>query len=206
MANTLFDRTIAFASVCQSIKLVQDLARTGKCDNDALRTSLNSIIVTQPTSTIDIFEKEENLAVGLRTMVSVLDSSQTVNELTRYLINLLALDRKLSHRRDTLAQLGDRIETLQRQIEHFNLLDDQMISNLASVYLDTITPLGPRIQITGNPEQLQQSAIQNKIRALLLAGIRGAVLWRQVGGKRRQLIFSRKQLIEQAKIILALHS
>ena len=206
MANTLFDRTIAFASVCQSIKLVQDLARTGKCDHDALKTSLNSIIVTQPTSTIDIFEKEENLAVGLRTMVSVLDSSQTVNELTRYLINLFALDRKLSHRRDTLAQLGDRIETLQRQIEHFNLLDDQMISNLASVYLDTITPLGPRIQITGNPEQLQQSAIQNKIRALLLAGIRGAVLWRQVGGKRRQLIFSRKQLIEQAKIILALHS
>jgi high frequency lysogenization protein len=29
------------------------------------------------------------------------------------------------------------------------------------------------------------------------------VLWRQVGGKRRHLIFGRKQMVEQAKILLA---
>lgn len=206
MANTLFDRTIAFASVCQSLKLVQDLARTGTCDQDAMITSLNSIIVIDAPSTIDIFGKEENLVVGLKCLVEVLESNQTVSELTRYLINLLGLERKLTHRRDSLTQLSDRIETIQRQVEHFDLLDDQMVSNLASIYLDVITPLGPRIQITGDPDKLQQAGIQNKVRALLLSGIRGAVLWRQVGGKRRHLIFMRKQLIEQAKIILALHS
>ncbi len=109
-----------------------------------------------------------------------MDNSPGGSELTRYLINLLALERKLSGRRDSLAQLGDRIETVQRQIQHFDLLDDQMISNLASIYLDTISPLGPRIQVTGNPAQLQQTGVQHKVRALLLAGIRGAVLWRQV--------------------------
>lgn len=206
MANTLFDRTIAFAGICQSVKLVQEIARKGSCDNDALSASLNSIILTNPSSTLEVFGNEENLTIGLNTLINELDNSPGGSELTRYLINLLALERKLSGRRDSLAQLSDRIETVQRQVQHFELLDDQMISNLASIYLDTISPLGPRIQVTGNPTQLQQTGVQHKVRALLLAGIRGAVLWRQVGGKRRHLIFGRKQMIEQAKIILARNS
>ncbi|AMG31427.1 lysogenization regulator HflD [Grimontia hollisae] len=206
MANTLFDRTIAFAGICQSVKLVQEIARKGSCDYDALSASLNSIILTNPSSTLEVFGSEENLTVGLNTLINELDNSPGGSELTRYLINLLALERKLSGRRDSLAQLSDRIETVQRQVQHFELLDDQMISNLASIYLDTISPLGPRIQVTGNPAQLQQTGVQHKVRALLLAGIRAAVLWRQVGGKRRHLIFGRKQMIEQAKIILARHS
>ncbi|WP_407332663.1 high frequency lysogenization protein HflD [Enterovibrio sp. 27052020O] len=206
MANTLFDRTIAFASICQSVKLVQEISRTGSCDPDALSASLKSIIVTNPASTLEVFGSEENLTVGLNTLISELDNSPGGSELTRYLINLLALERKLSGRRDSLAQLSDRLENIQRQVQHFDLLDDQMISNLASVYLDTISPLGPRIQVTGNPAQLQQTGVQHKVRALLLSGIRSAVLWRQVGGKRRHLIFGRKQMIEQAKIILARNS
>ncbi|WP_325893359.1 high frequency lysogenization protein HflD [Grimontia sp. NTOU-MAR1] len=206
MANTLFDRTIAFAGICQSVKLVQEIARKGSCDYDALSASLNSIILTNPSSTLEVFGNEENLTIGLNTLINELDNSPGGSELTRYLINLLALERKLSGRRDSLAQLSDRIETVQRQVQHFELLDDQMISNLASIYLDTISPLGPRIQVTGNPAQLQQTGVQHKVRALLLAGIRGTVLWRQVGGKRRHLIFGRKQMIEQAKIILARNS
>lgn len=205
MATTLFDRTIAFASVCQSIKLVQSVAREGSCDSDALRVCLNSIIVTNPASTIEIFGKEENLKLGLTTLIDVLDNNQKVSELTRYLINLLALDRKLSSRRETLSQLATRIETIQRQVDHYDLLEEQMLTNIASIYLDIISPLGPRIQVVGNPVQLQHTTVQHKIRALLLAGIRGTVLWRQVGGKRRHLIFSRKELVEQAKIILARH-
>ncbi len=206
MANTLFDRTIAFASICQSVKLVQDVARTGSCDHDAMSASLNSIIVTDPINTLAVFEKESNLLVGLRVLVKEFDSNPSNSELTRYIINLLTLERKLTHRRDSLAQLAERIETIKRQNLHFELLDDQMISNLGSVYLDVISPLGPRIQVTGAPNQLQQVQVQHKVRALLLAGIRGAVLWQQVGGKRRHLLFSRKQLIEQAKIILARHN
>ena len=92
---------------------------------------------------------------------------------------------------------------IERQLDHFELLDDQMISNLASVYLDVISPIGPRIQVTGTPSVLQQTGNQHKVRALLLSGIRSAVLWRQVGGKRRHLIFGRKKMVEQAQILLA---
>ncbi len=64
-------------------------------------------------------------------------------------------------------------------------------------------PAWPRIQVSGTPAQPQQPHVQHKVRALLLAAVRGAVLWRRVGGKRRHLLFGRKQMIEQAKILLA---
>ena len=46
---------------------------------------------------------------------------------------------------------------------------------------------------------LNQSYTMNKIRALLLAGIRSAVLWRQLGGHRWQLFLMRHSMIESSK-------
>jgi len=66
-----------------------------------------------------------------------------------------------------------------------------------------ISPLGPRIQVTGSPAVLQNSLLQSKVRATLLAGIRAAVLWQQVGGGRLQLMFSRQRLLREAKSILS---
>ncbi|HIF9200675.1 TPA: high frequency lysogenization protein HflD [Photobacterium damselae] len=204
MANTLYDRTIAFAGICQAVKLVQQVAQTGRCDNEMLTATLESILVTDPANTLAVYHSDEaNLRIGLEALVKDIDNTSSGNELTRYLVGVMALERKLSGRRDSMAQLGDRIDLLKRQTEHFELLEEQMLSNIASVYLDIISPLGPRIQVSGTPAQLQIPQVQHKVRALLLAAIRSAVLWRQVGGKRRHLIFGRKQMIEQAKILLA---
>ncbi|HIF9456775.1 TPA: high frequency lysogenization protein HflD [Photobacterium damselae] len=204
MANTLYDRTIAFAGICQAVKLVQQVAQTGRCDNEMLTATLESILVTDPANTLAVYHSDEaNLHIGLEALVKDIDNTSSGNELTRYLVGVMALERKLSGRRDSMAQLGDRIDLLKRQTEHFELLEEQMLSNIASVYLDIISPLGPRIQVSGTPAQLQIPQVQHKVRALLLAAIRSAVLWRQVGGKRRHLIFGRKQMVEQAKILLA---
>ncbi|SJN54484.1 High frequency lysogenization protein HflD [Vibrio ruber DSM 16370] len=203
MANTNYDRTIAFAGICQAAFLVQQIAKNGQCDSDAFETSIKAILNMNPTSTIDVFGREENLKLGLECLTNGLDSTPSGSELTRYIISLMALERKLNSRRDAMSQLGDRLEMLERQSAHFEILDEQMMSNIASVYLDVISPIGPRIQVTGTPSVLQQTSNQHKVRALLLAGIRSAVLWRQVGGKRRHLIFGRKKMVEQARILLA---
>ncbi|MFA0027583.1 high frequency lysogenization protein HflD [Vibrio breoganii] len=203
MANTNYDRTIAFAGICQAVALVQQVAKDGHCNSAAFETSVAAIINTNPADTVSVFGNEHDLKVGLECLARGIDSSATGNELTRYVISLMALERKLSQRRDSMAQLGDRIQQIERQTEHFDLFEEQMISNLASVYLDVVSPIGPRIQVTGNPAMLQQTSVQSKVRALLLSGIRSAVLWRQVGGKRRHLIFGRKKMIEQAEILLA---
>lgn len=203
MANTLYDRTIAFAGMCQAVALVQQIARNGHCDQDAFETSIKAILNTNPANTLDVFGNESQLKLGLECLVKGIDSTPTGSEVTRYLISLMALERKLMGRNDAMSQLGDRIQMVQRPTEHYDLFEEQMISNVASIYLDVISPIGPRIQVTGTPTVLQQTSNQHKVRALLLSGIRSAVLWRQVGGRRRHLIFGRKKMVEQAQILLA---
>lgn len=203
MANTLYDRTIAFAGICQAVALVQQIARDGDCNHSDLEATLNTIINMNPRNTLDVFGDESNLKLGLETLVKGIDSTPKGSELTRYIISIMSLERKLSARSDSMSQLADRLTTIERQVEHYDLLDEQMISNLASVYLDVISPVGPRIQVSGIPAVLQQTLNQHKVRALLLAGVRCAVLWRQVGGRRRHLLLSRKKMLEQAKILLA---
>ncbi|MDS7878715.1 high frequency lysogenization protein HflD [Klebsiella pasteurii] len=204
MAKNYYDITLALAGVCQAARLVQELAHQGHCDSDALHVSLNSIIDLDPDSTLAVFGgSEANLRLGLETLIGVLNTSsrQGLNaELTRYTLSLMVLERKLAASKGTL---GNRIGGLRRQLEHFDLQSETLLSAMAGIYVDVISPLGPRIQVTGSPAVLQSPQVQAKVRSALLAGIRSAVLWHQVGGGRLQLMFSRNRLVNQAKQILA---
>ena len=53
--------------------------------------------------------------------------------------------------------------------------------------------------IKGEQAHLEEATTVAKIRALLLAGIRAAVLWKQSGGNRFTLLLSRKALIAEAE-------
>ena len=131
-------------------------------------------------------------------------SRQGLNaELTRYTLSLMVLERKLAKAKGAMDTLGNSISGLQRQLDHFDLQSETLLSAMAGIYVDVISPLGPRIQVTGSPAVLQSAQVQAKVRASLLAGIRAAVLWHQVGGSRLQLMFSRQRLLTQAKHILA---
>ena len=183
---------------------MQQLANQGHCDADALHVSLNSVIDLNPGSTLGVFGgSETNLRLGLETLLGVLNASsrQGLNaELTRYTLSLMVLERKLSAAKGAMNTLG---AGLHRQLEHFDLQSETLLSAMAGIYVDVISPLGPRIQVTGSPAVLQSPQVQAKVRASLLAGIRAAVLWHQVGGGRLQLMFSRNRLTTQAKQILA---
>lgn len=207
MAKNYYDITLALAGICQSARLVQQLAHQGHCDTDALHVALNSVIDLNPDSTLGVFGGSEvNLKSGLETLLGVLNASnrQGLNaELTRYTLNLMVLERKLHASSGAMDTLGSRIAGLQRQLDHFDLESDTLLSAMASIYVDVISPLGPRIQVIGSPAVLQSPKVQNKVRALLLTGIRAAVLWHQVGGGRLQLMLSRNRLCTQAKQILA---
>lgn len=196
-------RTMAFAAICQAAHLVQQVSRTGTCDDESLRQTLTGILVTDPESPQDVFE-EANLKEGYKAIVEQLGhgSSPKNAELTRYVVSLIALERKLSGRRDVLNMLGERISQVKRQLHHFDLLDEQVLANLASIYSEHISPIGPRIQVAGTPVYLQQPLVQHKVRALLLAGIRATVLWRQVGGRRRHILFSRGKMVASARSML----
>lgn len=123
MANTLYDRTIAFAGICQAVKLVQQVAQTGRCDNEMLTATLESILVTDPANTLAVYHSDEaNLCIGLEALVKDIDNTSSGNELTRYLVGVMALERKLSGRRDSMAQLGDCIDFLNAKRNILNYL------------------------------------------------------------------------------------
>ncbi|CAO97014.1 high frequency lysogenization protein HflD [Erwinia tasmaniensis] len=207
MAKNYYDITLALAGICQSAHLVQQLAHQGQCSQDVLKTSLSSLLDLNPPSTLAVFGNQEaNLQFGLETLLAVLNSSSRQGlsaELTRYTLSLMVLERKLNASKTALHDLSSRIEQLDRQLAHYELDSDILLSAMAAIYVEVISPLGPRIQVTGSPAILQNTQIQNKVRATLLAGIRAAVLWQQVGGGRLQLMLSRNRLVNEAKSILA---
>ncbi|MFK0531226.1 DUF489 family protein, partial [Escherichia coli] len=52
MAKNYYDITLALAGICQSARLVQQLAHQGHCDADSLHGPLNSIFDINPRSTL----------------------------------------------------------------------------------------------------------------------------------------------------------
>ena len=77
-----------------------------------------------------------------------------------------------------------------------------MLARLADSYATTVSQLQPRIMVQGKPEYLNTPANANRIRALLLAGMRSAVLWRQLGGNRLRLLWTRKHIVRCAQGLL----
>ena len=206
------DQTITFAAICQIANLVQQVSRDGQVQDSDLAILLNSIITTSPENTLAVYGGGlANVKQGLELLVNHLGDSSKADgkkakvkdpEFTRYIISLINLERRLMKQPKQLTQLSERIEASKRQLEHYPITSETLISSFASIYSDIISPLGARIQVTGEPSILKQTATQHKIRALLLAGIRSTVLWRQVGGKRRNIIFSRNKLVKTAKELL----
>ncbi len=202
MSRSLDDQTLALAGVFQAANLVQQIAHNGQCSETSLETCIRSLFATNPASTLDVYGGElADIREGLVTLASVLgqQSKQQDIEVLRYVLNLIHLESKLNRRSDMLEVIGSRIDQARHTASHFGFTHSNLISNLASVYTDTISTFRLRIQVSGNPSVLQRDENAAKVRALLLAGIRSAVLWRQTGGRRWQLIFSRRKVIERAR-------
>ena len=192
-------KAMAFAGILNALSLVQKVARTGELDKEAATACLNSIIVTEPDNIQDIYPEKSVLENGYKLTFQQLDDSGNKDiEITRYLVAILSLERKLV-KSGNMPEMASRIGQLVRQLVHFDITDEQMIKNLASIYVDLISNLGPRIMVVGKPDIINQTITQERVRAFLLAAIRSAVLWRQLGGKRRELVFRRKKLVEAAK-------
>ncbi len=205
--NDLQEQTLTLAAICQAAHCVQTLSRTGEINEQALEVLLSSIINTSPINAFDVYGNDySNVKQGLTVLIDHIgnQSKQKDPELTRYIVSLISLERRLTKKSKCMTLLGDRINQSKRQLEHYSITSETLISSLASIYSDVISPLGSPIQVAGEPKILKQPANQHKIRALLLAGIRASVLWRQVGGKRRNILFGRTKLLNCAEQLLRL--
>jgi high frequency lysogenization protein len=205
MTYTITDRTIALAGIFQATKLVQQIANTGNADEQDMTACLQSIFKIDVASATDAYVGTTNLHTGLRTLIDQLGGKNTEAKdlyITKYVAGVMVLEKRLKNNPDMLAKIADGIERARNQIEHFSLLHENVIAGLANTYSQTISQLKPRIMVQGEHVYISNPNHANRIRALLLAAIRAAVLWRQCGGTRWQLLFQRRAIVEEARRLL----
>lgn len=199
------DKTLALAAMFQAASLVKDLATTGLMEQHDFETCIGSIMITDPESTEAIFNGSRNINTGLQVLIEQLDKNDKKRniDIARYVISLLHLQAKLAKNKAMLEQLANGIDRAKAQSEHFGIHHENVIANLAGVYSDTISHIQPKIMVSGEERFLSNPATANKIRALLLAGMRSAVLWRQLGGSRWQILLQRKRIVREAQAVLS---
>ena len=206
------NQNIALAAVTQCASLVQSLAVSGQAPQSDLLACINPLMVLNPDSIDAVYPQVPELTRGLRTMQSLLGSERSPEnaDMVRYILGMLLLRNKLdgdSAMQSTVRDRLARIEPIQAVPEDFQDLDererlqaaqDRSFRQLAGLYQDPISTLSYRVQVQGKVEHLKDEQVANRIRALLLAGIRSAVLWHQLGGRRWRLLFYRKKIQESA--------
>lgn len=198
-------QAIALAGIIQSAYLVDEIARTGTADERSFTPLLQSLFEFNPEHPAAIYGGVQGVNLGLKLLQTALggDNNYNLRPSLSYAIPLIHLQGQLSKSPDMLNTLSNRLQHIQYKTDHFTNDINEIYKSVAAVYQDTISTFKTRIKVNGNAVHLQNSANADKIRTLLLAGIRASVLWRQVGGKRWQLFFARKRLLAAAKQLLA---
>lgn len=201
--KSLHGQTLALAGLYQAAHLVQQTARGRTRDALATETSLGSIFMTAPDDVEAVYNGHAGLATGLAVMVEQLGNAGRTRdlELTGYVITLMHLERKLSTRPALLDRIARGIDALRDAAGGAPALSTELTGALAAIYTDTISTLTPRIMVKGEPIILDSPENRDMVRALLLAGIRAAVLWRQCGGGRIRMVLGRKALLQHARTL-----
>lgn len=197
------DKTLALAGIYQAAQMVFELATTGKTDEQAFAASVNTLFVENPPSTLEVYGGSVNeIQLGIHTLLGQMNSDkakQTRNmEVTRYVLSLMVLQKKIQQT-DGLQKISNLLETAKAQQSHFGPLHENVMATIARAYSENVSQLQPRIMVNGQHGHLNNQRIANKIRALLLSGLRSAILWYQVGGSRWGLIWSRKKYLQSAQ-------
>ncbi|SFN46428.1 high frequency lysogenization protein HflD [Dokdonella immobilis] len=195
-------RVIALAGVFQACAVVRSIANDGRSDSAAVESSLASLFRIDSDSAADVFGGLSGLRLGMETLVANLDSEHRNLAVSQLVMGVLRLERKLDGRSEMKRQLREGIESIQRQVDHLGVAHATVQTRLAELYSNTLSRLKPRIVVHGNPLHLADPKRVEQIRSMLLAGIRAAVLWRQVGGSQWRLLLRRSEYAMLARGLL----
>lgn len=194
MNDAVDDQVVALAGMFQAARLVVRLARHGQCDGDAYAVSVGSILNLDPESAAGVFGEPAGLRFGLEGLIEALDARVREAEATRIVVTIMHLERKLAARPDMLATLREGIAQAARSAAALGVADDSVSERLGALYAETLSTLKPRVMVPGSVLHLEQPRTVARVRTLLLAAIRAAVLWRQTGGSRWGLLLRRGRI------------
>jgi len=198
--SPLESQIIALAGVAQSARIVDQISRTGSYPVEFLEASIHSLFSFDAPNVDAVFGNVQGVKLGLQNLADGFASGgdETTASMMRYLFSLLHLERKFSARSDLQQVVQNRLQHASYKATHFAVRVNDTCHNIAAIYADTLSTLPYRITINGSAQHLRNPANAEMIRALLLAGVRAAFLWRQLGGRRWKLLVKSGQICDTA--------
>lgn len=196
-------RVIALAGVLQACRFVRETATDGQPDPAGVESSLASVFRIDADSAADVFGGAAGVRAGLQTLLAQFDERARDLAVTRLMVGVLRLERRLSGNPRMQDALRTGIRAIERQSDHLGVSHPTVQARLAELYVETLSQLRPRVVVHGNPLRLADPRRVEQIRALLLAGVRAAVLWRQVGGSQLRLLLRRREYAMLARGLLS---
>ena len=195
---------MALAGIFQATELVRQAANHGTWSGYAADTCMDSLLAIEAESVDEIYGKASSLRPGAETLISVLQGDRRYMESLGYAVSIMQLENNFRKKPQMQADIGHQLQSISTIDDGLELheIRDLQAKQIATLYTETISTLSPRIVINGRPQHLQVDRTVSWIRTLLFAGLRSAVLWRQMGGGRFSLMFGRKKMLEQAQALL----
>ncbi len=151
---------------------------------------VDSILTQDAANFGEVFPEPRRYATGVKVAIEVLAGQRTHLQIIKYAVSVHELVRLLKSNREILVRLGKMLAPMAH-----GAADPDQLFPIGDVYQQTISQLGKRIQVVGNPKVLQQPATAARIRTLLLAAVRFAWLWDQLGGRRWHFVVRRRGML-----------
>ena len=197
--SSLKERTLALGGLLQACRAAHEIAQLGMTSNDKLISALETIFITNPKDTLEVYGDVKNIYQGLNLLRELLVDWTAISKSApaKTAVAIVLLERKLQKSTTLLKELREGIASLSADRERLPLTSGsaETTQRLSALYKKTISQISPKIIIKGQPKNLTIGLNTERIRSLLLAGVRSAVLWRQVGGVKLDLVFNRKKII-----------
>ena len=198
------ERTLALAGIFQATELVRQAANHGTWSGYAASSCLHSLFQLESDSIAEIYGGIARMKLGVETTLAVLQGDSRYTESLRYAVSLLQIEKKFRKSRKFQETVGSRLADIASQgieLEQHER-EDLQAHEISKLYTDTVSKLTPRIIVSGRPQYLKSERTVDWVRTLLMAGLRSATLWNQLGGGRYELMFGRKKIIREAESLL----
>jgi high frequency lysogenization protein len=188
------DRVLALAGLVQALRQVRQIAETGEADAEVLGTALDSVFRIDADSPAAIYGGERAVAPGLHLLEDYFNNQGQDEQLPRLALSVLQLERRFAKEDVTATKVREGILALAPAATRLGSGHPDVLSALGSLYADTVSHLRPRVMVQGNPHYLGQANVVAEIRAVLMAALRSAVLWRQLGGSLWDFVLRRREI------------
>jgi high frequency lysogenization protein len=189
------ERVLALAGLVQGLKQVRRIAETGQADASVLATALDSVFRIDAESPEAVYGSVGDLRPGLVLLRDYFSNRNKDEALPRLALAVLQIERRFVRDGAMVQQVQDGIAAASPLAERLGSSHPDVLAALGKLYADTVSNLRPKVMVQGNPHYLGQADIVSEIRALLLAALRSAVLWRQMGGSLFDFLLGRRQML-----------